>query len=283
MDKPNRCRFAGVQVAMSPAEGTLANAVSLGKDVTSLNVSGLEIGSEYTFTVKTFDTSLNYSDGASEKATVADTADYVAPANVTNLYLNRLKGLDCEDENVHGNFIYVDDTVKGIDNGLIDNVEFNVTIRPLKPVANPLKLYDRGVLKDDGDEDVEGVTSLVYKYSKNVTYDVISLIYRKNTILGEYEIIFSQDKIVRATLICKVYEDLTELKSTYVSIETNEEAFENKEYTNYEADYIVAKGQKLGVIGDNELEKGVVKVKDMASGNETEVNISDLANFILSK
>ena len=82
---PSDADFAGVQVAMSPAEGTLANAVSLGKDVTSLNVSGLEIGSEYTFTVKTFDTSLNYSTGATEKATVADTADYEAPANVTNL------------------------------------------------------------------------------------------------------------------------------------------------------------------------------------------------------
>ena len=82
---PSDADFAGVQVAMSPAEGTLANAVSLGKDVTSLNVSGLEIGREYTFTVKTFDTSINYSTGAEAKATVADTADYEAPANVTNL------------------------------------------------------------------------------------------------------------------------------------------------------------------------------------------------------
>ena len=77
--------FAGVQIAMSPAEGTLKNAVSLGKEVTSLDVSGLTIGKEYTFTVKAFDESLNYSEGAEEKATVADTADYTAPADVTEL------------------------------------------------------------------------------------------------------------------------------------------------------------------------------------------------------
>ena len=46
---PSDADFAGVQVSMNPAEGTLANAVSLGKDVTCLKVSGLEIGSEYTF------------------------------------------------------------------------------------------------------------------------------------------------------------------------------------------------------------------------------------------
>ena len=84
-ENPSDLDLAGVQVAMSPAEGTLSNAVSVGKDVTSLNVSGLKVGSEYTFTVKTFDTSLNYSNGATEKATVADTSDKTAPANVTNL------------------------------------------------------------------------------------------------------------------------------------------------------------------------------------------------------
>ena len=62
--------FAGVQISMSPAEGTLKNAVSLGKDVTSLDVSGLIVGKEYTFTVKAFDESLNYSEGKEVKATV---------------------------------------------------------------------------------------------------------------------------------------------------------------------------------------------------------------------
>ena len=92
MDKPNRCRFAGVQVAMSPAEGTLANAVSLGKDVTSLNVSGLDSGVDYTFTVKTFDTSLNYSSGTTVKATAVDNFDIIAPAKVTGLTVTAADG-----------------------------------------------------------------------------------------------------------------------------------------------------------------------------------------------
>ena len=39
----------------------------------------------------------------------------------------------------------------------------------------------------------------------------------------------------------------------------------------------------VGVIGDNELDKGVVKMKEMATGLETEVNIDDIENFILNK
>jgi len=72
---PADADFAGVQVAMSPAEGTLKNAVSLGKEVTRLDVSGLTVGKEYTFTVKAFDESLNYSEGVEAKAKVAETRD----------------------------------------------------------------------------------------------------------------------------------------------------------------------------------------------------------------
>lgn len=100
--------FAGVQVAMSPAEGTLKNAVSLGKDVVSLDVSGLTIGKEYTFTVKAFDESLNYSKGAEVKATVADTSDKKAPADVTELTVTNkdasvlLEWTDATDEDIYG-------------------------------------------------------------------------------------------------------------------------------------------------------------------------------------
>ena len=100
--------FAGVQVAMSPAEGTLKNPVVLGKEVTSLDVSGLTIGKEYTFTVKAFDESLNYSEGAEAKATVADTADYTAPADVTDLTATNkdasvlLTWTDATDEDIYG-------------------------------------------------------------------------------------------------------------------------------------------------------------------------------------
>lgn len=102
--------FAGVQVAMSPAEGTLKNAVVLGKEVTNLDVSGLENGKEYTFTVKAFDESLNYSEGAEAKATVtvADTSDKTAPADVTELTATNkdasvlLTWTDATDEDIYG-------------------------------------------------------------------------------------------------------------------------------------------------------------------------------------
>ena len=84
--------FVGVQISATPANGTLKNAVSLGKDVTSFEVSGLENGKEYTFLVKTYDKSLNYSVGVTGLATVLDTADYVAPAEVTELTVTASNG-----------------------------------------------------------------------------------------------------------------------------------------------------------------------------------------------
>lgn len=89
---PTDADFDGVQVSMSPAEGTLKNAISLEKDVTSFEVIGLENGKEYTFTVKTFDKSLNYSESVTAKATVIDTSDKTAPANVTELSVQAENG-----------------------------------------------------------------------------------------------------------------------------------------------------------------------------------------------
>ena len=100
--------FAGVQISMSPAEGTLKNAVSLEKDVTSFDVFGLENGKEYTFAVKTFDKSLNYSEGVTAKATVVDTTDKIAPQDVTELTATTkdagvlLTWTDATDEDIHG-------------------------------------------------------------------------------------------------------------------------------------------------------------------------------------
>ena len=89
---PSDADFDGVQVSMNPAEGTLLNPVILGKNVTSLNVGGLTIGKEYTFTVKTIDTSNNKSSGVSAKAEVADTSDKTAPAEVTELTVQAENG-----------------------------------------------------------------------------------------------------------------------------------------------------------------------------------------------
>ena len=89
---PSNEDFVGVQISATPANGTLKNAVSLGKEVTSFEVSGLENGKEYTFLVKTYDKSLNYSVGVTGVATVLDTADYVAPAEVTELTVTASNG-----------------------------------------------------------------------------------------------------------------------------------------------------------------------------------------------
>ena len=100
--------LAGIQISMNPAEGTLKNAISLGKGVSSFDVSGLENGKEYSFKIKTFDESLNYSEGVTAKTTVTDTSDVIPPADVTNLNaLNKdssvlLTWIDSTDEDVYG-------------------------------------------------------------------------------------------------------------------------------------------------------------------------------------
>ena len=67
---PTDSDFAGVQISMNPAEGILASPISLGKSVTTFTVSGLRTGTEYTFTVKTYDNSLNYSTGTSRAVSI---------------------------------------------------------------------------------------------------------------------------------------------------------------------------------------------------------------------
>lgn len=56
--------FSGVEITCEPKAGSLENPMTLKKGVTSLIVYGLENGTEYTFTIKTFDTSGNFSTGA---------------------------------------------------------------------------------------------------------------------------------------------------------------------------------------------------------------------------
>ena len=99
---PTDLDFNGVKITMSPAAGTLASSVMLEKDVTSFSVSGLTNGIEYTFKIQTFDTSLNYSEGAQNKATPQDTSDKTetpvnsedstAPAEVTALKISCVNG-----------------------------------------------------------------------------------------------------------------------------------------------------------------------------------------------
>ena len=66
---PTDADFYGVEVSASPVAGTLANPVVLTGTTTSLTVSGLANATEYTFTVKTIDKSLNTSTGTTVTAT----------------------------------------------------------------------------------------------------------------------------------------------------------------------------------------------------------------------
>ena len=62
--------LAGIQISMEPAEGLLANPISLGASVTSFVVSNLQDEKSYEFTVKTFDTKFNYSEGVKKQITI---------------------------------------------------------------------------------------------------------------------------------------------------------------------------------------------------------------------
>ena len=62
--------LAGIQISMNPAEGLLANPISLGASVTSFVVSNLQDEKSYEFTVKTFDTKFNYSEGVKKQITI---------------------------------------------------------------------------------------------------------------------------------------------------------------------------------------------------------------------
>ncbi len=171
---------------------------------------------------------------------------YTGPTNFEHIYLNRIEGLDNESLEVYTNFLYVKDTVLGADDELIEKVDFEVKIEPLKAVTNPLKIYN-GECNKDGEFYVEGSTEITHNYDKNVTNDVVGLVYRKNTSLGDYKITFYQENIVRASVICTVYENLTELTNENISLETNKNAFKNETYSQYASHYIVARGQELSL------------------------------------
>ncbi len=109
---PSDSDFAGLKISMSPAAGTLSNPVILDKSVSTLTVNGLTNGTEYTFTVQSFDNSLNFAsgetEGASAKATPEDTSDKTAPADVTKLAaVSKDKSVlltwtDAADEDIYG-------------------------------------------------------------------------------------------------------------------------------------------------------------------------------------
>lgn len=82
---PGDSDFDGIRISLNPAEGTLENAVILEKTAKSFSVSGLETGKTYTFTIQTFDTNRNYSEGTKKEVSVESSKDTVPPAEVSEL------------------------------------------------------------------------------------------------------------------------------------------------------------------------------------------------------
>lgn len=82
---PGDSDFDGIKISLNPAEGTLENAVILEKTAKSFSVSGLETGKTYTFTIQTFDTNRNYSEGTTKEVSVENTKDTVPPGKVQEL------------------------------------------------------------------------------------------------------------------------------------------------------------------------------------------------------
>ena len=89
---PTADDFNGVKISVLPAAGTLVNPVILEKGVMTFTVSGLTNGTEYTFKVQSFDTSLNFSEGETKTATPVNSEDSTAPAEVTDLKVSCVNG-----------------------------------------------------------------------------------------------------------------------------------------------------------------------------------------------
>ena len=219
-----------------------------------------------------------------------DNGKYVVPTGQENLqyvYLNVYNGLDNQDaDRTYINV--VNNSVEGVDGGKIDSVNFYVEVTPLTNVENPLTIAFGIVDKDDKENNIKvlGNSTALYLYDKGTASDIICLIYRSETSLGDYKITFYQEGIEKVSVICRVYAELSEITRDMVSVETNKTAFKNSYlesnetkylYSNYQADYIVASGQDLLIsidLPDNVINSNIVS---MYSFSATEVkNGNDL-------
>ena len=165
--------------------------------------------------------------------------------NPKYVYVNRLEGIDelDKDRGIYTKFINVTNgKALGIDNTPVAKANFDVEVIPLGDYANPLTLFNGVAAKD-----ASGQSILDYEYDRTLDDDVVSLIFDKNTSIGEYEVRFSQEGNKKASIIVKVYESLNGIDKTAINFETNETAFVNNGYLIEDVDYIVAAGQKLEI------------------------------------
>lgn len=85
---PNDEDFYGVEISSNPANGTLRNPIILLGNANSILVTDLTNNTEYSFTIRTVDISLNKSNGIVQKATIIDSTDFTPPSEVTNIVVN---------------------------------------------------------------------------------------------------------------------------------------------------------------------------------------------------
>ena len=62
--------FAGVEISMIPAEGVLSSPMTFSKDVNFYSVYDLRFGETYTFTIRTYDNTKNFSSGITNSITI---------------------------------------------------------------------------------------------------------------------------------------------------------------------------------------------------------------------
>jgi len=165
-----------------------------------------------------------------------------------NVYLNRLEGLDDGTSLVYFMQI-VDESVKGIDGSTLPKADFEVEIKPLFVADNPLLICKNLATKDHMTDTKENGKNLIqYSYEINNKDLSVSFVFRSQTSIGQYEINFYQEGVVKFSTIITIYEDLEEVDKENVEIETNDRAFKNDLYGDiYKADYIVASGQELEI------------------------------------
>lgn len=167
--------------------------------------------------------------------------------NPEYIYLNRLEGLDNDESSVK--YVNVKNrSVLGVDDVQIPKVDFRVVIEPLSDVDNGLTICAGLPIKDIDGEQV-GLDSIVYNYDSSTDNDVVGLVFRQDTSIGDYLVTFYQEKVVKGSVICRVYENLEGLTTENIDLETNKKAFRNVNYKDVysSADYIVASGQNLDI------------------------------------
>ena len=185
------------------------------------------------------------------------------------IYLNRAEGLDNQNQEIFPKFINVKNgSVLGIDDQSVARTVLTVTVESLNNATNMLKIHNGRSQKDlpDGTINTEGSLEFGYNYDADSTDDIISLVFRRNTDIGRYRIVFSQEGVVKGSVICLVYEELEQLSEDMITVETNKKAFRNDKFQNiYESDYIVSSKQDLNI--SIELPNEVI-LSDVVTGYE---------------